>query len=107
MEWEFLNDNSGYYMIIEFLGPNLIDLFKYCSMNRFTLSTVCLLAIQMINRIENIHNHGFLHRDIKPENFLIGYRKTANVVYLLDFGLSKRYIMKKNNQHIPYRRIWW
>ena len=98
-----LNDNSGYYMIIEFLGPNLIDLFRYCSMNRFTLSTVCLLAIQMINRIENIHNHGFLHRDIKPENFLIGYRKTANVVYLLDFGLSKRYIMKKNNQHIPYR----
>ena len=44
-----LNDNSGYYMITEFLGPNLIDLFKYCAMNKFTLSTVCLLAIQMIN----------------------------------------------------------
>ncbi len=98
-----LNDNSGYYMITEFLGPNLIELFKYCSMNRFTLSTVCLLAIQMINRIENIHNHGYLHRDIKPENFLIGHSKNANVIYLIDFGLSKKYIMKKNNQHIPYR----
>ena len=98
-----LNDNSGYYMITEFLGPNLIDLFKYCSMNKFTISTVCLLAIQMINRIENIHNHGYLHRDIKPENFLIGHRKNANVIYLIDFGLSRKYIMKKNNQHIPYR----
>ena len=98
-----LNDNSGYYMIIEFLGPNLIDLFKYCSMNKFTLSTVCLLAIQMINRIEYIHNRGIIHRDIKPENFLIGHRKNANVIHLLDFGLSRKYIMKKNQQHIPYR----
>ncbi len=98
-----LNDNSGYYMITEFLGPNLIDLFKYCSMNKFTISTVCLLAIQMLNRIENIHNHGYLHRDIKPENFLIGRRKNANVIYLIDFGLSRKYIMRKNNQHIPYR----
>ena len=98
-----LKDNSGYYMITEFLGPNLIELFKYCSMNKFTLSTVCLLAIQMLNRIEYIHNYGFIHRDIKPENFLIGHKNNGNVIHLIDFGLSKRYIMKKNNQHIPYR----
>ena len=98
-----LNDNSGYYMITEFLGPNLIELFKFCSMNKFTLSTVCLLAIQMLNRIEYIHEHGFIHRDIKPENFLIGHKNNSNVIHLIDFGLSRRYIMKKNNQHIPYR----
>ena len=29
--------------------------------------------------------------------------KKSNIVYLIDFGLSKRYKNPKNNQHIPYR----
>jgi serine/threonine protein kinase len=59
--------------------------------------------MQIINRIENIHKHNFIHRDIKPENFLIGSQDKSNVIYLIDFGLSKRYKNPKNHQHIPYR----
>ena len=92
-----------YYLIIEFLGPNLIELLNYCGMKRFTIATVCLLALQILNRIENLHKHHFIHRDIKPENFLIGTENKSNIVYLVDFGLSKRYKNPKNHQHIPYR----
>jgi serine/threonine protein kinase len=98
-----LPDLSGYYLIMEFLGPNLNELFKFCGMRKFTISTCALLAIQMINRIENVHKHSFLHRDIKPENFMIGSQDASNVIYLVDFGLSKRYKNVRNNQHIPYR----
>jgi serine/threonine protein kinase len=94
---------DSYYLIIEFLGPNLIELFNYCGYHKFTLGTVSLLALQMINRIEYIHKHYYIHRDIKPENFLIGSKEKANIIYLLDFGLSKRYKNPKNHQHIPYR----
>ena len=92
-----------YYMIIDFLGPNLIELFNYCGCKKFTVSTVCLIALQVLNRIENIHKHHYLHRDIKPENFLIGIHEKSNVIYLIDFGLSKRYKNPKTHQHIPYR----
>ena len=92
-----------YYLIIEFLGPNLVELLNYCKTKKFTISTVCLIALQVINRIENIHKHNFIHRDIKPENFLIGSHQKSNIIYLIDFGLSKRYKNPKNHQHIPYR----
>ena len=92
-----------YYMIIDFLGPNLIELFNYCGCKKFTISTVCLIALQVLNRIENIHKHHYLHRDIKPENFLIGIHEKSNIIYLIDFGLSKRYKNPKTHQHIPYR----
>jgi casein kinase I family protein HRR25 len=92
-----------YYMIIDFLGPNLIELFNYCGCKKFTVSTVCLIALQVLNRIENLHKHHYLHRDIKPENFLIGIHEKSNVIHLIDFGLSKRYKNQKTHQHIPYR----
>ena len=98
-----LPDTTGFYLIMEFLGPNLNELFKFCGMRKFTISTVCLLAIQILNRIENVHKHNFLHRDIKPENFMIGSQDSSNIIYLIDFGLSKRYKNARNNQHIPYR----
>ena len=92
-----------YYLINEFLGPNLTNLFNFCGTKKFTISTVCLIAFQMLNRIEYIHKHHYLHRDIKPENFCIGNEEKTNVIYLIDFGLSKRYKNSKNHQHIPYR----
>jgi serine/threonine protein kinase len=58
-------------LVMDMLGPSLEDLFEYCR-RKFTLKTVLMLVIQMLQRIEYIHQNGFLHRDIKPDNFLIG-----------------------------------
>ena len=43
-------------------------------------------------RLEYIHGRGFVHRDIKPENVCVGYGKKQHSVYLIDYGLAKRYI---------------
>ncbi|KAG9509567.1 Casein kinase I isoform delta-A, partial [Fragariocoptes setiger] len=89
-------------MVMELLGPSLEDLFNFCS-KKFSLKTVLLLADQMLQRIEFLHRKDFLHRDIKPDNFLMGLGRNGNVVYIIDFGLGKRYRDPKSGQHIPYR----
>jgi serine/threonine protein kinase len=50
-----------------------------------------------------IHSRHFVHRDVKPENFVIGLGNKRNLIYLIDFGLSKRFRNNKTGEHIPYR----
>ncbi|XKL60848.1 hypothetical protein PGB90_007905 [Kerria lacca] len=89
-------------MVMELLGPSLEDLFNFCS-RRFSLKTVLLLADQMITRVDYIHHRNFIHRDIKPDNFLMGLGKKGNLVYIIDFGLAKKYKDTRTSQHILYR----
>lgn len=67
----------------------------------FNLSPL-LLHLQ-ISRIEYIHSKNFIHRDVKPDNFLMGLGKKGNLVYIIDFGLAKKYRDARTHQHIPYR----
>ncbi|XP_077957089.1 casein kinase I isoform X5 [Gasterosteus aculeatus] len=89
-------------LVMDLLGPSLEDLFNFCS-RRFTMKTVLMLADQMISRIEYVHTKNFIHRDIKPDNFLMGIGRHCNKLFLIDFGLAKKYRDNRTRQHIPYR----
>ncbi|CAL9123962.1 casein kinase I isoform delta-like [Musa troglodytarum] len=89
-------------LVMDLLGPSLEDLFNFCG-RKFSLKTVLMLADQMINRVEFVQSKYFLHRDIKPDNFLMGLGRRANQVYIIDFGLAKKYRDSSTHQHIPYR----
>lgn len=86
-------------MVLELLGSNLENLFLSCN-RLFSTTTVVLAAEQMFDLLEHLHSRHFLHRDIKPENFTVGY-KDPKTIYLLDYGLSRRYIIPKTKEHIP------
>ncbi|RKP11528.1 kinase-like domain-containing protein, partial [Piptocephalis cylindrospora] len=91
-------------LCIDLLGPSLEDLFDMCG-RRFSVKTACMLAKQMLTRIQAVHEKHLIYRDIKPDNFLIGrpHTKNANLVHMVDFGMAKQYRDPKTRQHIPYR----
>ncbi|CAI2371866.1 unnamed protein product [Moneuplotes crassus] len=88
-------------MIMTLLGPSLENLLKYCK-GKFTLHTTVMFAIQALERIEHVQSCNFLHRDIKPDNFVIGSKKPS-LIYMIDFGLAKRFRNPKTGQHIPWK----
>ena len=76
-------------LVMQLLGRDLEHHFK--KRKKFSVKTVCMLGFQMINILENIHEKHILHRDIKPENFVMGLNHNSKIVYLIDFGLAKKY----------------
>lgn len=56
-----------------------------------------------LRRLEQLHSKDYIHRDLKPENFCIGQGTISKIstVYLIDFGLAKRYRDPKTKVHVP------
>ena len=53
--------------------------------------------------MEHVHKHGFIHRDTKPENMTIGKGRKENELFMIDFGLAKRYKHPTTGRHIPIK----
>jgi len=95
--------NSVYNLLLmELLGETLEQLFEKNN-KKFSIKTVTLIALQIINRLEYIHSKFIVHRDIKPENFALGKDEKKNVIFIFDFGLSKKFYSPKTNSHIKFK----
>ena len=55
-----------------------------------------------LRRLQYIHSHNFIHHDLKPSNIVMGVNKNVNLVYIIDFGLSKQFRDPDTRAHIPY-----
>ena len=90
---------KNYNILIEtLLGESLENIFikkEY----KCNIIDICSRGIQIIDRLEWIHSNNFVHRDIKPDNFLVGIND-PNIIYIIDFGLCKKYRSSKTGKHI-------
>ncbi|KAI0367373.1 kinase-like protein [Pilatotrama ljubarskyi] len=95
-------DANHYVLVLDKLGPTLESLRRFCR-GKFTLKTICMLADQMLHRLEFLHLCGVIHGDVKPHNFAVGEAEKRNVVHLLDLGHAKTYIDPTTGAHVPFR----
>ena len=99
----FFGRTEKYFILIEtLLGKSLENLYSE-SHGNFNLKDVCMIGIQILDRLEYIHNKNIIHRDIKPDNFVIGINDEKNSIYMIDFGLAKRYRNSLTQEHIPFK----
>ena len=90
-------------LVMQLLGKNLETFFE--EKKKFSLKTVCMIGYQFVSILEYIHNNHIIHRDIKPDNFVVGLDNLSHNIYLLDFGLSKKYRSSKTLKQIPFNNI--
>jgi serine/threonine protein kinase len=97
--YQFMQTPKFNIMVMELLDKSIEKIFNDNS-KKFNIGTVLLLGINMIKLLKSIHQAGYIHRDIKPNNFMLGFGEDPKM-YIMDFGLSKRYIV--NDKHIQLK----
>ena len=100
--FKYKQGHNHNYLLMELLGKSLDKLFSENDKS-FSYKTIFQIGYQMVERIQYVHSKGYIHRDIKPGNFVVGRGEKSKIIYLIDFGLSKRYIDPQTEKHIPYR----
>ena len=99
----FGRSGNNYILVETLLGKTLKQLFDLNKNPQSKMKDMCMAAIQIIDRIKFIHSKNIIHQDIKPENFLVGNPNTS-LIYIIDFGLSKKYRSSRTNKHIKFSK---
>ena len=89
-------------MVTQLLGPNLFDLMRGMG-GKFSMTTTMQLAVKLLNVLKFFHDRGFIHRDVKPVNFCVGQDEHTDEIYIIDYGLSKKYIFDDTQTHIGFQ----
>ena len=94
--------NDYYFMVMPLLGDTLSSFKQSFLEKKMHLITILSFGQQMVQRLQYIHEKGFIHRDVKPDNFLFDLNTDVNNMYLVDFGFCKQYLLP-DGSHIPMK----
>jgi serine/threonine protein kinase len=99
--YDFWTEKEWRGMVMDRLGNSLGYHYRHCG-KKMSMKTVLHCAIQMISRLEYLHQRSHVHRDIKPDNFVFGVGVQASTLYLIDLGLARKYRNMSSLEPFPY-----
>ena len=95
----YAKDKGYNILIMELLDTSLDNLLmKY---RKFSVKTTAMLGYQIIKILKYIHDKHIIHRDIKPDNFAMGRNEVNGTLYLIDFGLAKKFRSSRTLKQYP------
>ncbi|VDP40358.1 unnamed protein product [Heligmosomoides polygyrus] len=86
------------FLVMSLVGKSLDDLRKNIVGKNFSKSTGMQCAYQTLVAIGDLHDIGYLHRDIKPANFAVGLGENEKTIYMLDFGIARKFTVGNTKQ---------
>ncbi|MBD2210993.1 AAA family ATPase [Nostoc linckia FACHB-104] len=86
--------NNGYILVMEDTGG--ISLREYIKTVNLSLCEFLIIAIQLANILEALHNQRVIHKDIKPANILIN--PETKQIQIIDFSIAS--LLPKETQEI-------
>lgn len=87
--------NNG-VLALEKLGSSLANVLLSEEISG-SLSAIAMIGIQVISKLEALHEKGYVHCDIHPANLLSGIEDESEI-YLIDFGSARKYLDEDGNQ---------
>jgi serine/threonine protein kinase len=97
----YSSTDSFNYLIISLLGKSLSQIIQYYKV--LSKNNVLIIGLQMLKRVQSLHERYLIHRDIKPSNFIFGIDEQENKLFMVDFGFAKRY--DYDGKHIEQKGI--
>ncbi|KAI6172606.1 Protein kinase [Aphelenchoides besseyi] len=109
-----------FFLVMELVGQSLDDLKRERPGRVFSIGTGIGVSIQCLEAVEDLHKHGFIHRDIKPANYACGINYKRHIascsgliveltcvfqIYLLDFGIARKYLNENNQLKTPRKEV--
>ena len=99
-KFESYSKDKGYnILVMELLGQSLDNLF--IKLRQFSVKTTAIIGYQIIKILKYIHDRHIIHRDIKPDNFAMGRNELNDTLYLIDFGLAKKFRSSRTLKQYP------
>ncbi|CAD5212928.1 unnamed protein product [Bursaphelenchus okinawaensis] len=94
------------FVIMTLVGPSLEDMRRERPKKVFSLGTAFGAGIQCLEAIQELHQQKYLHRDIKPANFARGLEIFRRIVYLLDFGIARKFTNEEGELKTPRKKVY-
>lgn len=68
-------------------------------MRQISEKTTVQVGLQVLEKLEALHEVGYLYNDLKPDNILVGNHDDHKLhkIRLTDFGISKKYLDDEGN----------
>ncbi|WKX92948.1 hypothetical protein Q1695_010741 [Nippostrongylus brasiliensis] len=79
------------FLVMGLVGSSLDDIRRKILLRDYSKPTAMNSSLQTLQAIWDLHETGYLHRDIKPQNFAIGLGENEKTIYILDFGIARKY----------------
>lgn len=101
LESGYDDQNDLYFIVMKKLDEDLNQtLLRSPKDGCLTLQSAINMGLQLLDRLEMLHEYGIVHRDLKPKNLMFDF--DSQQLNLIDFGLSGSYL-NQYGVHIPFR----